>query len=94
MASGKLTQINPSDGKSKRNQTKSGHFFHQTDLKLIHWHANPLIRQPVNSWSSAELRLFKPFQAISRLFKAIQGKKIKKIILGVFGQNNRIGKWF
>jgi hypothetical protein len=45
LPAGKLTQINPSGGKSKWNHTESHHFFHQARLELIHRYANPFIQQ-------------------------------------------------
>jgi hypothetical protein len=76
LPAGKLTQINPSGGKSKWNHTESHHFFRQTGLTLIHRLANPFILESKNPWPGDNgLSLFKPIQGYSRLFKAKNKKK-------------------
>lgn len=61
LPAGKLTQINPSGGKSHRNHTESHHFFHRTVSTILNF-----VPTILNSFSS---RLLKAGKAYSRLLK-------------------------
>jgi hypothetical protein len=65
---GKLTLTTKLTLKSKRTNTKSDHYFDHTGLKLIHWHANPLIHQSMNPGSGCYSSLLKPILTIIFLF--------------------------